>query len=129
MQVELTRISEKGQVVIPSSLRKEMGIKKSDQFMVFGEAGTVILKKIETPAIKKTFDEIAKPLQQAAKLAGAVCYAIHGRYTQGQDFSNADRIFPGLEEAIRHLEGCMPHEPLPRSRWSSSLREILPRRY
>jgi len=56
MQVELTRISEKGQVVIPSSLRKEMGIKKSDQFMVFGEAGTVILKKIETPAIKKTFD-------------------------------------------------------------------------
>ncbi len=70
MQVELTRISEKGQVVIPSSLRKEMGIKKSDQFMVFGEAGTVILKKIETLAIKKTFDEIAKPLQQAAKQAG-----------------------------------------------------------
>ena len=70
MQVELTRISEKGQVVIPSSLRKEMGIKKSDQFMIFGESGTLILKKIEIPAIKKTFDEIAKPLQQAAKQAG-----------------------------------------------------------
>ena len=70
MQVELTRISEKGQVVIPSSLRKEMGIKKSDQFMVFGEAGTVILKKIEMSAIKKTFDEITKPLQQAAKQVG-----------------------------------------------------------
>ena len=38
--------------------------------MVFGEAGTVILKKIETSAIKKTFDEIAKPLQQAAKRVG-----------------------------------------------------------
>ena len=47
MQVELTRISEKGQVVIPSALRREMGIKKSDQFMIFGEGGTVILKKIE----------------------------------------------------------------------------------
>ena len=70
MQVELTRISEKGQVVIPSSLRREMGIKKSDQFMIFGESGTVILKKIEKPAIKKTFDEIAKPLQKAAKQAG-----------------------------------------------------------
>lgn len=70
MQVELTRISEKGQVVIPSSLRKEMGIKKSDQFMIFGETGTLILKKIETQAIKKTFDEIAKPLQQAAKQIG-----------------------------------------------------------
>ena len=65
--------------------------------------------------------EDSSPGVQAAKLAGAVCYAIPGRYTQGQDFSNADRIFPGLEEAIRHLEGCMPHEPLPRSRWSSSL--------
>jgi len=70
MQVGLTRISEKGQVVIPSSLRKEMGIKKSDQFMIFGEEGTVILKKIEKTAIKKTFDKIAKPLQQAAKQAG-----------------------------------------------------------
>lgn len=70
MEVELTRISEKGQIVIPSSLRKEMGIKKSDQFLVFGEDNTVILKKIEKPAIKKTFDEIAKPLQEAAKLVG-----------------------------------------------------------
>jgi AbrB family looped-hinge helix DNA binding protein len=70
MQVELTRISEKGQLVIPSSLRKEMGIQKSDQFMVFGERGTVILKKIEKSPIKKSFDEIAKPLQQAAKQMG-----------------------------------------------------------
>ena len=43
MQVELTRISEKGQVVIPSSLRTEMGIKKADQFMIFGEGNTIIL--------------------------------------------------------------------------------------
>ena len=67
MQVELTRISEKGQIVIPSNIRKDMNIKKSDQFMVFGEDNTVILKRIEKPAIKKTFDEIAKPLQKAAK--------------------------------------------------------------
>ena len=70
MQVELTRISEKGQVVIPSSLRKELKINKSDQFMVFGEGNTVILKKVEKMAIKKTFDEIAKPLQKAAQQAG-----------------------------------------------------------
>lgn len=70
MQVELTRISEKGQVVIPSSLRKEMKIKKSDQFLMFGEDNTIILKKVEIPTIKKAFDEIAKPLQKAAKQAG-----------------------------------------------------------
>jgi len=70
MQVELTRISEKGQVVIPSSLRKEMGINKSDQFMIFGEDGTVILKKIDKPVIKKSFDEIAKPLRMMAEKTG-----------------------------------------------------------
>ena len=67
MEVEMTRISGKGQVVIPSSLRNQMKIKKSDQFLVFGEGNTIILKKIEKPAIKKTFDEIAKPLRKAAK--------------------------------------------------------------
>nr|MBA4405235.1 AbrB family transcriptional regulator [Nanoarchaeum sp.] len=70
MEVEITRISEKGQVVIPKSLRKEMNIKKADQFLIFGEGNTVILKKIEKPAIKKSFDEISAPLRKAAKQAG-----------------------------------------------------------
>jgi len=67
MEVELTKISEKGQVVIPSSLRREMNINKADKFLVFGEGSTIILKKIETPAFKKSFDEIANPLQKAAE--------------------------------------------------------------
>jgi len=70
VEVELTRISEKGQVVIPSALRKEMRIEVADRFLVFGEGGTIILKKIEKPAFKKSFDEIANPLQKAAKKAG-----------------------------------------------------------
>ncbi len=67
MEVELTRVSEKGQVVIPSSLRKLMKIQKSDQFLVFGESNTIVLKKIEKPAFKKSFEQIANPLQKAAK--------------------------------------------------------------
>ncbi|MEK6887479.1 MAG: AbrB/MazE/SpoVT family DNA-binding domain-containing protein [Candidatus Aenigmatarchaeota archaeon] len=70
MEVEMTRISEKGQVVIPSALRTQMKIKKSDQFLVFGEGNTIILKKIDRPAVKKTFDEVAKPVREAAKKEG-----------------------------------------------------------
>lgn len=70
MEVELTKISEKGQIVIPSSLRKEMNINTSDKFLMFGENGTIIIKKIDKIPIKKTFDEIAKPLQRAAKQLG-----------------------------------------------------------
>ena len=70
MEVEMTRVSEKGQVVIPSALRSQMKIKKSDQFLVFGEGNTIILKKIEKPAVKKTFDEVVKPIREAAKKEG-----------------------------------------------------------
>jgi len=70
MEVEIAKVSEKGQIVIPSLLRKEMGVKRSDQFLVFGEDGTIILKKIEKPSIKKTFDEIAAPIRKAVKEAG-----------------------------------------------------------
>lgn len=70
MEVELTRISEKGQVVIPSSLRKEMQIKVSDRFLIFGEGNTIILRKIDKPVFKRSFDEIAIPLQKAAKQTG-----------------------------------------------------------
>ena len=70
MEIELTRVSEKGQIVIPSSLRKEMKITKSDKFVVFGEGNTIILKKIEEPIFKKSFAEISNPLQEAAKKTG-----------------------------------------------------------
>lgn len=64
MEVEMTRISEKGQIVIPSCIRNSMKIRKSDKFLVFGEGNTIILKKIDKPAVKKTFDEVAKPLRE-----------------------------------------------------------------
>lgn len=70
MEVEIAKVSEKGQIVIPSLMRKEMNIKKSDQFLVFGEDGTIILKKIEKSSIAKTFDEIANPIRKAVKEAG-----------------------------------------------------------
>lgn len=70
MEVEIAKVSEKGQIVIPSLLRKEMDIKKSDQFLVFGEDGTIILKKIEKSSIAKTFDEIANPIREVVKETG-----------------------------------------------------------
>ncbi len=70
MEVELTRISEKGQIVIPASLRKEMGIEKSDQFLIFGENSTIVLKKVEKAAMQKSFDELTKPLHKAIAESG-----------------------------------------------------------
>lgn len=70
MEVDVTKISEKGQIVIPSNLRKEMGIKKSDQFLVFGEDSTIILKRLDKPEFQKSIQELSKPLQKAAERMG-----------------------------------------------------------
>ncbi len=70
MEVELTRISEKGQIVIPASIRKEMGIEKSDQFLVFGEDSTIVLKKVEKSAMSKSLAELTAPLQKVVAKSG-----------------------------------------------------------
>ncbi len=44
MKVAITKLSSKGQIVIPTSLRK--GMQEGDQFMVIQEGDRLILKKI-----------------------------------------------------------------------------------
>jgi len=39
-----TKMSSKGQVVIPEEIRKRFGLKSGSQFVVVGEKDTVILK-------------------------------------------------------------------------------------
>ena len=55
---EVTTISEKGQVVIPQSIRKEMGIKPKNKFLVYGRGDTIIMKKLELPSLKKEWEDI-----------------------------------------------------------------------
>lgn len=57
---EVTTISEKGQVVIPKSIRKELGIKPKTKFLVYGRGDTVIMKKLELPDLKKEWEGIFK---------------------------------------------------------------------
>jgi AbrB family looped-hinge helix DNA binding protein len=57
-QPEITTMSEKGQVVIPQSIRKEMRIKPQTKFVVFGSGDTLIMKKLELPNLEKEWREI-----------------------------------------------------------------------
>lgn len=64
-----TRMSSKGQVVIPESIRKRLDLKEGAQFLVVGDADVVILKIINLPD-KSQFDELIKRARQQAKEAG-----------------------------------------------------------
>jgi AbrB family looped-hinge helix DNA binding protein len=61
---QVTTISEKGQIVIPQSIRKELGIKPRTKFLVFGKGDIVIMKKLELPDMKKEWSEIFKVMDK-----------------------------------------------------------------
>jgi AbrB family looped-hinge helix DNA binding protein len=64
-----TKMSSKGQVVIPEAIRKRLGLENGSQFVVLGENDTVILKTIATPSKKELSGLLAKA-RKAAKAAG-----------------------------------------------------------
>lgn len=49
-EVVLTKLSSKGQIVIPKALRKLLGLEPGELFAIFGEGDTLVLKKIEVPS-------------------------------------------------------------------------------
>jgi AbrB family looped-hinge helix DNA binding protein len=61
---EITTISEKGQVVVPQSLRKELGIKPRTKFLVFGRGNIVILKRLELPDVEEEWEGIFRMMDE-----------------------------------------------------------------
>lgn len=47
MSVDFTRLSEKGQIVIPNGMRKRMNLKEGTRFVVLGLDDTIVLRKVE----------------------------------------------------------------------------------
>lgn len=64
-----TRLSSKGQVVIPEEVRKSLGLKEGVQFVVIGRGDAVILKTISEPSVEQ-FEELLNEAQKQAKKAG-----------------------------------------------------------
>ncbi len=69
LNIATTKLSSKGQVVIPENVRKELGLEPGAQFVVMGEGDLVILKKIEAPD-RREFLALAKKVRSQARKAG-----------------------------------------------------------
>jgi AbrB family looped-hinge helix DNA binding protein len=67
--IETTKMSSKGQVVIPENIRKKLGLKTGSQFIVVGDKDVVILKSIEPPLLQD-FDEMITKTRTRARQAG-----------------------------------------------------------
>jgi len=64
-----TKMSSKGQVVIPEAVRKRLKLKSGSQFIVVGENDVVILKAITPPAMGE-FDALLSEARRQARKAG-----------------------------------------------------------
>jgi AbrB family looped-hinge helix DNA binding protein len=67
--VSTTKMSSKGQVVIPENIRKQLNLKAGAQFVVVGEKDVVILKNIAQPSLDEFSALIAKA-RKKGKQAG-----------------------------------------------------------
>jgi len=64
-----TKMSSKGQVVIPEGIRKRLNLKTGTQFIVVGDNDVVILKSITPPSVEE-FDELIAKARKSGKQAG-----------------------------------------------------------
>jgi AbrB family looped-hinge helix DNA binding protein len=64
-----TRLSSKGQVVIPEEIRNRLGLQPGMQFIVVGDGDVVILKVIQAPEMAE-FEELVGRARKAARRAG-----------------------------------------------------------
>ena len=63
--LEIGTISSRGQISIPSDIRKSMDLKEGQRVLFFLEDDTLLVKKVTT----QTFSDITKPLRDAAEKA------------------------------------------------------------
>lgn len=67
--IATTKLSSKGQVVIPELIRRKLNLKVGAQFVVVGEEDMVMLKAISSPSADE-FNDLISDARKSAKKVG-----------------------------------------------------------
>ncbi len=67
--IATTRLSSKGQVVIPEEVRKALKLRAGERFVVLADGDSVLLERIEEPTVAE-FQEFVAKVRGQAKRAG-----------------------------------------------------------
>ncbi len=66
VEASTTKISSKGEIVIPANVRKAANLKKGEKILAIAIDDTVVLKKI----VDKSFEETLKPVWRRVRQMG-----------------------------------------------------------
>ncbi len=65
--VELVKMSSKGQLVVPDSIRQDEGFEAGDRFVPLAVEDGVLFKRVRIPDVKIEFAKLAKSLEAKLK--------------------------------------------------------------
>ncbi len=69
MEIEITKITSKGQVVIPQDIRKSAGITEGERFFVYASDDSIILKRTKNLEESKKIEKFHKVFRSLWKNA------------------------------------------------------------
>jgi bifunctional DNA-binding transcriptional regulator/antitoxin component of YhaV-PrlF toxin-antitoxin module len=67
MELDLVKMSPKGQLVVSQDIRKKEGFNPGDRFVPFAVKGGVLFKKVEIPNAKVEFNKLFKEVEKQFK--------------------------------------------------------------
>lgn len=85
VEASTTKVSSKGQVVIPANVRKAANLKKGEKILAIAIDDTIVLKKI----IDKSFEETMKPVWTRVRQMGLLEEGINAIIDEARDKSSS----------------------------------------
>mgnify|MGYP001604059717 CR=1 FL=1 len=85
MEVAITKMSTNGQIVIPSEIREDAGLKPSTKFIVFNQGGNILLKQINK-------EKLAEDMELIEKIQRSEEQINKGKFTKVDDSMSDDEI-------------------------------------
>jgi len=70
VSIELSRLSERGQIVIPAEIRKSMRLKEGERFIVMGLDDTIVLRKLELSKERLRLKDLIQRSRKKASKVG-----------------------------------------------------------
>jgi len=61
---DIIKVSSKGQIVIPREVRKKLGVKGGEKFLVLTRDGDILLRKTKEPSLEETGERIDKVIKE-----------------------------------------------------------------
>ncbi|MEW5840978.1 MAG: AbrB/MazE/SpoVT family DNA-binding domain-containing protein [Thermoproteota archaeon] len=69
-EMDITIVSDKGQIVIPAALRNRFGLKPRSKLLVYGFDDAIVLKKLALPDPKEEMEKLWKKIDKKIEKYG-----------------------------------------------------------